>query len=151
MARQAKQAHIFLYRKGEHGYEYAIFQRADMPECWQGICGGLEDTETLSEGARREICEEAGITEDLPLYQLESISCLPDNIFSEAARQNWGPSVVVVPMFFFAMPYDGTIVLSCEHTDVQWLPYDEAYGKVYFNDQKIALYELNEKLLRNLL
>lgn len=151
MARQPKQAHIFLYRKTEEGYQYALFQRADMPECWQGICGGLEDAETLEEGARREIYEEAGISGSFPLYQLESISYLPDDVFSEKAREQWGSGVVVVPMFFFAMPFDGEIVLSHEHTEVRWLPYEEAYRKIYFQDQKIALYELNERLLRNLL
>lgn len=45
-----------------------------MPFCWQGICGGLEDNETEAEGARREIMEEAGVMENLPLYPLESAS-----------------------------------------------------------------------------
>ena len=149
MARQPKQVHIFLYRQREHGYEYAVFQRADMPLCWQGICGGLEDDETLEEGARREIFEEAGIKEFQPLYPLDSISYLPDTIFSAAARSYWGRDTVVVPMYFFAMPFDGKIRLSHEHTDIKWLPYDEACGLIYYKDQKIALYELNERLLRN--
>lgn len=54
-------------------------------------------------------------------------------------------------MIFFAMPFDGTVKLSEEHTDIKWLPYEEAYELVYFMDQKIALYELNEKLLRGIL
>ena len=151
MARQPIQAHIFLYRfLGDH-YEYAIFQLSDMPVCWQGICGGLENQETLEEGARREIFEEAGIREPLPLYRLENISYLPDNIFSKKARDHWGQQVVVVPMYFFAMPYDGNITLSSEHTAVLWLPFQQAHEKIYFKDQQIALYELNERLLRKLL
>lgn len=67
MARQPKQVHIYLYRERENKYEYAIFHRADMPECWQGICGGVEDQETEEEGVRREVREEAGITEPLSL------------------------------------------------------------------------------------
>lgn len=151
MARQPKQVHIFLFRKDENGYQYAIFQREDMPFCWQGICGGLEDNETLEEGARREIFEEAGINQHLPLYPLESISYLPDNIFSDSARLNWGENIVVVPMYFFAMPYKGQVQLSEEHIDVKWLSYDDAYNLIYYYDQKIALYELNEKLLRNII
>ena len=122
-----------------------------MPFCWQGICGGLEDNETIEEGARREIFEEAGIGQHLPLYFLENISYLPDNIFSDGARLNWGENIVVVPMYFFAMPYNGQIKLSEEHIDVKWLSYDDAYNLIYYNDQKIALYELNEKLLRNII
>lgn len=70
--------------------------------CWQGICGGVEDNETIEDGARREIFEEAGIKEHLPLYPLESISYLPDDIFSDDTRAAWGKRVVVVPMYFFA-------------------------------------------------
>lgn len=151
MARQPKQVHIFLFKQDENGYKYAIFQREDMPFCWQGICGGLEDNETIEEGARREIFEEAGTDQHLPLYSLENISYLPDNIFSDSARLNWGENIVVVPMYFFAMPYNGQIKLSEEHIDVKWLSYDDAYNLIYYCDQKIALYELNEKLLRNII
>lgn len=151
MARQPKQVHVFLFRKDEDGYKYAIFQRADMPFCWQGVCGGLEDSETVEEGARREVYEEAGIEEHLPLYSLESISYLPDNIFSDTARAVWGKNIVVVPIYFFAMPFDGQVKLSEEHIDVKWLAYEDAYNLIYYYDQKIALYELNEKILRNII
>lgn len=151
MARQPKQVHIFLFRQNKSIREYALFQRADSPFCWQGICGGLEDNETPEEGARREIFEEAGIADCLPLYSLESISYLPDNVFDRAERTLWGSSIVVIPMYFFAMPFDGEIRLSDEHIDVKWLPYDKAYNLIYYQDQQIALYELNEKLLRNII
>lgn len=151
MARQARQVHVYLYRENGGQVEYAVFQRADMPFCWQGVCGGLENSETLEEGARRELLEEAGVTGERPLYRLESVSYLPDNIFSERARNAWGETVVVVPMYFFAMPFDGEIVLSHEHSAVEWLPYEAAYERIYYSDQKIALYEVKEKLKRNLL
>ncbi len=151
MSRQAKQVHIFLFRKNDNCFEYAIFQRADMEFCWQGVCGGLENTETLEEGARREIYEETGIKENNPLYQLDSVSYLPDNIFLEETRKIWGNKTVVIPMYFYAMQFNGDIILSDEHNAVQWLGYDKAYDLVYYSDQKIALYELNEKLLRNII
>lgn len=151
MARQPRQVHIFLFREREKGYEYGIFQRSDEPVCWQGVCGGLEGDETLEEGARREIREEAGVEDEAPLFKLESISYLPDFAFSSKARQVWGKSVVVVPMYFFAMKWDGEIALSNEHLAMRWLCYDDAYDLVYYMDQKIALYELHEKLKRGIL
>lgn len=51
MARQPRQVHIFLFRHRDDHYEYAVFQRADMPLCWQGIRGGAEGDETPEEGA----------------------------------------------------------------------------------------------------
>ena len=150
MARQPIQVHIFLFRRRETEYEYAIFNRSDMPECWQGVCGGLEDSETIWEGARRELYEEAGVTGNLPLYKLESISYLPDNIFSDYVRSIWGSRIVVIPMYFFAMPYDGEIKLSHEHSTVEWMAFEDAYRRVLFKDQKIALYELHERLTRGI-
>ena len=151
MTRRPQQVHIFLFRKRHETYEYALFQRADTPFCWQGVCGGLEDSETLEEGARREIFEEAGIDTYAPLYPLESISYLPDYLFSETDRAFWGKDIAVIPMYFFAMPWQGAIQLSEEHTDYKWLSYQQAYELMCFQDQQIALYELNQKLLRHIL
>ena len=150
MSRQPKQVHIYLYRKGNDGeYEYSIFQRADNELWWQGICGGMEEEdETLEESARREIYEEAGITEDLPLYELDTQSSLPVSIFNEESQQEWGKDLLIVPMYFFAMPYEGKIKLSHEHKTYVWLKYDKAYDLVHFHDQKAALWELNERLKR---
>ncbi len=148
MSRQPKQVHIYLYREGKDGYEYAIFQRSDNPLWWQGICGGLEDDETIEEAAIRETYEEAGISDKLPFYKLENLSYLPVSIFSEKRQNIWGKDIVVVPMFFFAVPYNGQITLSHEHSEIRWLSYENAQQLVYFNDQKTALYELNERLKR---
>lgn len=150
MARQPIQVHIYLYKKNKNmTYEFAIFQRADNDLWWQGICGGVEENESLEMSARREIFEEAGIDEKLPLYPLESKSYLPVYIFSDKIQKIWGKDRVVVPMYFFAMPYDGPITLSDEHSDVKWLSYEAAESLVYFHDQKTALWELKERLIRD--
>ena len=74
MSRQPQQVHIWLYREnGRAEWEFAVFQRSDNPDCWQGVCGGLEEGETLEEGARRELFEEAGIAGPRPLYRLDSV------------------------------------------------------------------------------
>ncbi len=151
MARQAKQVHIYLYRKRHGVFEYAIFQRSDMPICWQGVCGGLEGDETLEEGVRRELWEEAGITNISEIHLLETISYVPAIQFSQKHRDVWGESITVIPMYCYAIEYDGEIILSDEHTDMQWMKYDEAMEAIYFDSQKTALYELNEKLLRGLI
>ena len=69
-------------------------------------------------------------------------------MFDKRAQEAWGQDVVVVPMAFFAMPCDGDITLSSEHTEIVWLPYEEAERRVMFHDQKNALYELCERLRR---
>jgi dATP pyrophosphohydrolase len=149
MSRQPQQIHVYLFRKNSHGiYEYAIFQRADNDLWWQGISGGVEEGETIEAGARRELFEEAGISDNLPLYRLETKSYLPSYIFSLQTQELWGRDILVIPMHFFAMPYEGEIKLSEEHTQFRWLPYDKAEQLVYFHDQKTALWELNQRLIR---
>ena len=150
MSRQPQQVHIYLYRYNKyHKYEYSIFQRSDNPDWWQGICGGVEEGEDLYAAARREIYEEAGINERLPLFCLDTKSYLPVCIFNNKAQEEWGVETVVVPMYFFAMPYTGVIKLSDEHTQVLWLEFNEAEKLIFFHDQKTGLWELNERLHRN--
>lgn len=145
--RQPQNIHVFPYRQSPAGeIEYALFQRADDPKCWQGISGGVEDGETAEQAARRETFEEAGIAHAAPLYPLDTVSYLPCTLFAEHVR--WGRDVVVCPMFFFALPYDGEITLSREHTAVRWAAFAPAYALVYWHDQKNALWELNQRLLR---
>jgi len=147
MARKPENVHVYIYRKSDYNeYEYAIFQRADNPEWWQGVSGGVEDGETVEQAALREANEEAGIPLHTHLYRLDSISYLPSSLFSECNK--WGKDVVVCPMYHYAIPHSGDIVFSEEHNEVRWLKYEEAVSLVYFHDQKNALWELNERLLR---
>ena len=149
MGRQPQQVHIYPYRTTPEGKkEYAVFQRSDDPACRQGVCGGIENNETLEDGARREVLEEAGITAPLPLYRSDSLSFLPANIFHTRRQRARGGDVVVVPMYFFAMPFDGTIKLSKKHLACRWLDFESAHSLVYYADQKIALWELNERRRR---
>jgi len=138
--------HVFLYRKNnENDFEYAIFQRADNFEWWQGISGGVEEGETAEQAALRESFEEAGTPLNISIHRLDTISYIPSNIFSDHL---WDKDILMIPMFHFAIPFDGEIALSYEHKVVKWLKYDEAEKNVYFHDTKNALWELNQRLLR---
>lgn len=61
----------------------------------------------------------------------------------------WGKDIVVLPMYFFGMPYDGNITLSDEHLRFGWMDYGKANLMVRMPDQNTALWELNERLKRN--
>ena len=144
--KKPENVHVFLYRKNHaNDLEYAIFQRADNPEWWQGISGGVEIGETTEQAALRESYEEAGTPLDAPVYRLDTISFLPSDTF---LGQVCDKNILMVPMFHYAMTFDGEIVLSHEHTNVRWLNYEEAEKLVYFHDAKNALWELNQRLLR---
>ncbi len=148
MGRMPYNIHVFLYRKQQSNYEYAIFQRADLPAIWQGICGGGESGETVEQSALRECMEEGGITAPGPLHRLDSISYMRSSVFAEWVPV-WGADVVVLPMYFFAMPYNGEITLSDEHLQFAWMDYQQANSMITMPDQNVALWELNQRLLRN--
>ncbi len=132
MSRQPQQVHIYLYRRNPQGtWEFTVFRRSDDPKCWQGVCGGVEEGETIEQAARRELAEEAGIRKSRPLYRLDCSGCVPADAFSARAQQAWRQNVVVVPMVYFAMPFNGEPVLSHEHSEMVWLPYEEAERLVW--------------------
>lgn len=147
MARKPENIHVYLYRKSLLGkFEFAVFQRADDPKCWQGISGGVEDGETTIQAALKESFEEAGTPLDSDIYALDTVSYIPADIFS--AHTLWGENTVVIPMYYFAIPFSEDIILSDEHIEAKWLEYDDADKLVYWHDQKTALWELNQRLLR---
>ena len=83
MGRMPYHIHVFPYRKTNGGWEFAIFQRSDLPDIWQGISGGGEAGESIIQSALRECREEGGIMEPGPLYALDSISDMRSTVFAE--------------------------------------------------------------------
>ena len=148
MARRPENVHVYLFRKSPEGeYEFAVFQRADDPKCWQGVSGGVEDGEIPVQAALRESFEEAGAPADSPIYRLDTMSYLPSHIFADCSL--WGGDVIVCPMYFFAIPFGGDIALSEEHIQARWLTYEKAEALTYWHDQKVALWELKERLAKD--
>lgn len=108
MARKPENIHVFLYRKNaDNEFEYAIFQRSDNPEYWQGISGGIEEGENAEQAALRESFEEAGTPLDMLIYRLDTMSYIPSDVFPSHVM--WGIDVVVCPMFFSQCPL--TVIL----------------------------------------
>lgn len=147
MGRMPYHIHVFLYRERKGSFEFAVFERSDLPDIWQGVSGGGEAGESVVQAALRECMEEAGVTEPGRLYPLDSISVMRSTVFAEWT-QAWGKDIVVLPMYFFGMPYDGEVTLSEEHLAFEWMDYEKANARVGMPDQNTALWELNERLRR---
>ena len=118
---------------------YCVFHRADFDQ-WQFVSGGGEDAETPMEAAKREIFEETGIVVE-SMIQLTSISSIPTNIFPERYLRNWADDTYVVPEYTFAYECNHEPVLSDEHTEYAWLPYEKARETLKWDSNKTALYE----------
>jgi 8-oxo-dGTP pyrophosphatase MutT (NUDIX family) len=60
---------------------------------------------------------------------------------------HWPPDLFVVPEHAFAVEVAGhTIELSHEHDEARWLPFDEAVKLLTWDSNRVALWELNQRL-----
>jgi dATP pyrophosphohydrolase len=148
MARLPLQVLVFPFRrKTDKEFEFAVFKRRDEGY-WQAIAGGGEDNETPFETARRESFEEAGITGDSVFYRLDTFSTVP--VYHFAARKQWPENLYVIPQYFFAVDITGhEVVISKEHAAFKWETYIKTREILHWETNRIALWELYERLLKN--
>ena len=145
MARAPLQTVVIPFRRSQRGsYEYAVFHRADGT-MWHFVSGGAEDSESAFEAAVREASEEAAIPGKCVWLALESKASVARTAFPLATH--WPPDLLVVPEHAFAVEVAGhPIKLSCEHDEVRWLPFEEAMKILTWDSNRVALWELNERL-----
>ena len=145
MARSPFQILVFPFRRVPEGLLYGIFRRRDG-EYWQGIAGGGEDDETPLQTARREACEEAGISSEASAVPLSTIASVPALHFRE--HEGWGADVYVVTEYSFGIEVgEADLQISSEHTDYRWLSYEDAYALLRYDSNRTALWELHCRLL----
>jgi len=129
--------------------EYAIFKRADL-HYWQPIAGGGEGDEAPLTAAKREAWEEAGIPTSARYYSLTTQASTRVTEIHPSARTHWPAQLYVIPMHMFAVAADDLAIrLSREHTRVRWMTYEQAARRLHWDSDRTALWELNERLLRN--
>ncbi len=117
---------------------------------WQFLSGGAEDQETAFEAAKREAREEAGIPLESIWIELDARASIPRTAFSPTSH--WPPELLVVPEFSFAVDVSGRqLILSHEHDEIGWLDFKDATAILKWDSNRIALWELNERLKRLIL
>lgn len=149
MPRAPFQVLVLPYRKLADGrILFAVLRRnSKTGGYWQGIAGGGEDNETPLDAAKREAAEEAGISPMSCFLLLESKVTIP---VVNVCGFKWGRETLVIPEFAFGVEVeDQEIVLSKEHSEFKWLPFEYAYKELYWDSNKNALWELNHRLENN--
>ena len=146
MARAKYQVLVLPYRIDGDQVKYCVFHRSDM-DVWQFIAGGGEDTDfSALESAKREAFEEAGIPMDSRYTSLETTCSISTDCFKKD-RTAWGEACLVIPEYSFAVEIeDGNFTLSHEHTRFEWLDYASARKLLRYDSNKVALWELDNKL-----
>jgi dATP pyrophosphohydrolase len=150
MARAKYQVLVLPYQKMHGKILYCVFKRSDM-NAWQFIAGGGEDEDSsMLESAKREAFEEAGIARNEKYIILDTQCSISTECF-EKARIAWGETCLVIPEYAFAveLPND-TIKLSREHTKYEWVDYSTAIHRLKYDSNKVALWELDNKIKLNL-
>lgn len=139
MARQPLQVLVIPFRMRSEP-EFAVFHRTDG-EMWQFIAGGAEDQEDPLQAALREATEEAAIPSDVSIVRLDSIASIPRTSFSPLEhRPN---DLFVIPEHSFAIDVgDRELVLSSEHDEVRWVPYEKATSLLTWDSNRVALWEM---------
>lgn len=145
MPRAPFQVVVFPFRRRSRLTEFAVFRRSNNG-LWQGIAGGGEDAESPAEAARRESMEEARIPTSAPYYRLDTTNSIPAELFGPPAH--WPKDLVVIPNYAFAVDVgDHDIVLSHEHTELRWGSFSDGIALLHYESNRIALGELQERLL----
>lgn len=130
--------------------QYCIFKRS-TGEYWQFIAGGGEDEETPLESAKREAFEEASLEKTLTYYQLVSTFYVPADCISDKHRKYWSADTFVLPEYCFAVNVDNNpIKLSEEHTEYIWATYEKAKEMLYWQTNKVAIFELHNRIKSNI-
>lgn len=148
-ARMPLQVLIFPYYIDKNqAILYALFRRPKATGgFWQAIAGGVQQGETVFMAARREAHEEAGITSSGRFVILRSNASIP--VTGITGEFTWGPDILTAQEYSFGVQVtDKNLRLSDEHIEYQWVDYDTALSLLEFDSNKHALWELNERLLR---
>jgi dATP pyrophosphohydrolase len=137
---------VLPYHRTGTDVVYALFRRADAGY-WQGVAGGGEDDESPLEAARRELSEETGIGADAELLALDSRATVP--VVNVTGDFSFGPDVLVLPEYTFGAGCTSrALVLSDEHTEYAWFPYQQARDVLRWDSNRNALWELDHRLRR---
>jgi dATP pyrophosphohydrolase len=137
---------VIPFRHTADGVEFAVLKRSDEGY-WQFVAGGGEDGESLIQSAERETTEEIGVAAVGTLIKLDTIASVPKNCFINA--DSWDKDLYVIPEYCFGINVgDSTIVISNEHTEMRWLRYEQAYNLLKWDTNRVALWELNERLTK---
>jgi dATP pyrophosphohydrolase len=146
MTRQPKNVVVYPFVLTESGPLFLLLRRSDNG-VWQGVAGGLEESESAAEAAVRELREELCLSSSPAVIPLSMFSGVRRTEFR--AHRIWPADVYIVEKFFFASDFSehGTEVqMSSEHTDFEWLAFDLAHDRLVYTDERTALWELNERI-----
>ena len=128
--------------------EYLLLRRIpDRYGVWQGVTGAPEESETLEQGAKRELLEETGL---IP-HVLKRIDFSYSYPLKDEWRHMYHSDVnKIVEYVFVAYVKDQTqpTIDPTEHDNWRWYKFIEAMEVLYWPENKVALERCHEVVLK---
>ncbi|MBL7013618.1 MAG: NUDIX domain-containing protein [Candidatus Marinimicrobia bacterium] len=131
----------YVFKKCENSVQYLLLKRAKTKiyeHLWQGVAGKIEPGEKAWEAAIRELKEETGF--------------IPKSLFvaDHVSRfyEVYGDRVNLIPVFGIEVP-DLPVQLSGEHSEFEWMSFNDALNRLVWRGQKQGLTVVNEMITKN--
>ena len=131
----------YVYRRTDNGIVFLLMKRnlnKIYEHLWQGVAGKIEEGETSSEAAIRELKEETGLS-PMNMFVADHVSK-----FYEVH----GDRINLVPVF--GIEVDSEIInLSEEHISYKWVDINEALNTLVWNGQKKGIQTVHDMVINN--
>ena len=131
----------YIYRRTDDGILFLLMKRnlnKIYEHLWQGVAGKIEEGETSSEAAIRELKEETGLS-PVNMFVADHVSK-----FYEVH----GDRINLVPVFGIEVDSEN-INLSEEHISYKWVDINEALNTLVWNGQKKGIQTVHDMVINN--
>lgn len=116
---------------------YLLLKRTpERGDFWQGVTGGREENENLSDTALREVFEETG-------FRLNAVTSAGYRYAFEM-RPEWeasyapGVKIITEDVFYALLP-EMTVPALSEHSEAKWVDFETALSMLLWENNKKAL------------
>ena len=125
-----------------HDGEILLLRRSKPFEFWQSVTGSLQPGETAAAGARRELQEETGLTDQ---GELQYTGVSRQFTIDPRWRNRFAPGITenIEYEFRYRLAATESVILNTEeHSESAWLTLPEAIARVWSWTNKQALQQL---------
>ncbi len=129
----------YVFRHTNNGLRFLLLKRAKTKmyeHLWQGVAGKIEQGETATETAIRELKEETGF-EPRRMFVADHVSKF---------YENHGDRINLVPVFGIEVD-DDVVTLSKEHCDFNWVSYESASKTLVWKGQKEGISAVHNMII----